>query len=57
MQLIKHLAKEKVKKEKEKEKTCRSILKKKKKKEKKPTNLHNICRFQLAQLVKFLMVV
>ena len=55
MQLIKHLAKEKAKKEKEKEKTCRSILKKKKKK--KPTNLHSICGFQLAQLVKSLMIV
>ena len=55
MQLIKHLAKEKAKKE--KEKTCHSILKKKKKKRKKPTNLHSICGFQLAQLVKSLMVV
>ena len=43
MQLIKHLAKEKGKKEKEKRK--------------KPTNLHSICGFQLAQLVKYLMVI
>ena len=55
MQLIKHLAKEKQKKE--KEKNLSFNIKKEKEKRKKPTNLHSICGFQLAQLVKFLMVV
>ena len=51
MQLIKHLAKEKAKKRKRKKLVVQY------KKRKKPTNLHNICEFQLTPLIKSLMII